>query len=170
MGMMSMDWDFISHYLDEVERYYSIKTAGPSVMPKDERAMEMLRRIRQQFNFESMRKQMRHFYPNFSKETRLIDVIHHMGTARLNRLPRRLRQQVVNYKKSFLVQVKAVGRRNEVFRDLNDSEVEQLAERIARLYLINDLYGTMERTAEDIIELDREVDQINEMLMRGSET
>ena len=153
--MMSLDWGAMERILDRYEVFWDTKAPATGMEGMDDRWRDRIQEMRGRLTYEWQEDNLRDYYPDATEKTRMVDVLHHIATAPLDRLGHKGEGRVRTLRDAWSVTA-AENRRTRPYLQgterLTDADILAAAESIARLTLMNEFYDYYEYYAEYIME------------------
>ena len=160
--LMSMDWEAVERVLDRYEHHYDKTPPGPGMERDHREAVWRLNNTRQQVNFSGMSSFFSRYNGDYDEGTRLIDVVHHLATAPIESLPQYSRDMIRMEADAMAVAAAESRRVNDTLQGVTDDEITETAERLARIFMIQEVHDHMEAMAEAVMEYSPEADGVRQ--------
>lgn len=153
LTFMSLDWEAAERILDRYGHYYenTAPMGAPRVREHRETARDIMASSRQYFRWGEMASTIRDFYSEADEGTRMVDVLHHIATARTEDMSQYAREVVEETRNALVLTALENREYNDTLRDLTDQDIMEMGERMARVTLMKEFYRHMDSMASAVM-------------------
>ena len=162
LGIVGMDWEFTNKLLEGYIQYYQMKADGSTT--NDLRRIHQLEVYQSYLHPDKLRKLVGEYYPDYNAETKMVDVLSHLAFAEPSSFGAPMRNYYRAMHRMYYNNVRGWADRDPSALVLTEEEMESLADRSARLLMMNRIYKQMGGLAKRVMSLSPEIDEKNQRL------
>ena len=159
LGIMSLDGEFANQLLDSYKRYYEGKFDGGVLGERNQQALRELEVLRGYLRPDNIGGYLKD-YASYEKGDQLVDMLWKVAKTPTNKMPSGSRQLVTQYRNALRLALKNSNLYSPGDR-FTDAEIDDLADRTARLFVMNKMYREIERIANYVMAISPEADKEN---------
>jgi len=158
--MMSMDWDAIEKVLDRYALHYDTRQTVEGMESEDRHAAEVMENARRFLSWRGMKDTIRMYYGGADSSTRLSDVLHRLGTGDVSDQTPMVRDSFRLFANAMILQGTEARRLNSDLSDITDDEIREMAERHARVTIMNNFYRMAGQMASAVMRYSPGMDEL----------